>query len=471
MSIFHSARLTRRIIGCVAIPSILLFQGGCATGAPLSKKSPGRLQFAPDDRILVLAPHPDDEALGCAGVIREALSRNLPVRVVYFTNGDNNELSFLLYRRHPVVLPSAVQAMGEVRSREAVAAAGALGLARADLTFLGYPDFGTLRIWEAHWREAAPYQAMLTRATHVAYTNALSPGAPFKAESIVSDLSRVFRGFAPTRVFVSHPSDANPDHMALYLFTQAALWNLEAEMTPRIHPYLVHFPRWPVPHAFAPEQRLDAPEIYDNDIAWQAVPLGAPDIDLKRKAVEAHRSQYAYSSKLLLSFVRSNEIFGDYAELDLASARNAGEPSVEDDPPEARRPEQLTAEELDNYLGIAERRMRVERGNLVIGLKFTRPLSPLVQCSTFCFGHRKNRPFADQPKLRIDLGAAGVACYDNGRKIARPPVQLNRSGRDFVLRIPLSALGDPDLVMTSTRLFMLEVPFDWMPWRTLKVKP
>ena len=419
----------------------------------------------------MLAPHPDDEALGCAGVIREAVSRNLPVRVVYFTNGDNNELSFILYRKHPVVVPSAVQAMGEVRSREAVAAAGALGLARADLTFLGYPDFGTLRIWEAHWREAAPYQAMLTRATHVAYTNALSPGAPFKAESIVSDLSRVFREFAPTRVFVSHPSDANPDHMALYLFTQAALWNLEAEMRPRIHPYLVHFPRWPVPHAFAPEQRLDVPEIYDNDISWRDVPLGASGLDLKRKAVEAHRSQYAYSSKLLLSFVRRNEIFGDLPTVDLTPAQGGNGTSVENDAPEARQTENLTNEERDKYTGMAERRMRIENGDLVIALKLTRPLSPVLQCSTFCFGYKKGRPFPDMPKLRIDVGAAGMACFDNDRQIARQPVSVSRNGKELVVRVPLSVLGEPDLLMTSTRLYMLEIPFDWLPWRTLKVGP
>ena len=28
-----------------------------------------------DDRILILAPHPDDEAIACAGVIQEALKK------------------------------------------------------------------------------------------------------------------------------------------------------------------------------------------------------------------------------------------------------------------------------------------------------------------------------------------------------------------------------------------------------------
>ena len=38
-----------------------------------------------DDRILVLAPHPDDEVLGAAGVIQQAKALGLPVKIVFFT--------------------------------------------------------------------------------------------------------------------------------------------------------------------------------------------------------------------------------------------------------------------------------------------------------------------------------------------------------------------------------------------------
>lgn len=67
------------------------------------------------DRILVLAPHPDDEVLGCGGILQEAAGRGLPLRVAFLTNGDNNELSFILYRKHPVLMPGAVRGMGEMR--------------------------------------------------------------------------------------------------------------------------------------------------------------------------------------------------------------------------------------------------------------------------------------------------------------------------------------------------------------------
>src|SRR5207249_3833424 len=51
------------------------------------------LRLARDDRVLVLAPHPDDEALACGGLVQRALKMRLPVRIVFLTYGDSNEWS------------------------------------------------------------------------------------------------------------------------------------------------------------------------------------------------------------------------------------------------------------------------------------------------------------------------------------------------------------------------------------------
>ena len=67
--------------------TLLLVMAGVAGPARASFGAPGvvfeQLALRPDDRILVLAPHPDDEVLGCAGVIQRALAMGLPVRVVF----------------------------------------------------------------------------------------------------------------------------------------------------------------------------------------------------------------------------------------------------------------------------------------------------------------------------------------------------------------------------------------------------
>lgn len=223
-----------------------LFAGALAVApAGGAGEAPPGLELGAGDRLLVLAPHPDDEVLSSGGLIQHALQRQLPVHVAFLTYGDNNQWAFLLYRKHPVLQPAAVRDMGLVRHEEALAAARALGLAPEALTFLGYPDFRTLAIWARHWDRRPPASSMLTRVTAVPYTNALSPGAPYQGESVLADLKTVLRSFRPTRIMVSHPADHNPDHRALYLFTRVALWDLERELPAERWVYLIHSPRWP----------------------------------------------------------------------------------------------------------------------------------------------------------------------------------------------------------------------------------
>src|SRR5438105_6795742 len=54
------------------------------------------------DRVLVLAPHPDDESLGAAGLIQCAVAAHARVCVVFATNGDNNAWAqrFVEHRWH-----------------------------------------------------------------------------------------------------------------------------------------------------------------------------------------------------------------------------------------------------------------------------------------------------------------------------------------------------------------------------------
>lgn len=50
--------------------------------------------FFNSDKVLILAPHPDDEAIATAGVIQKALKAGSDIKVVFFTNGDFNSTSF-----------------------------------------------------------------------------------------------------------------------------------------------------------------------------------------------------------------------------------------------------------------------------------------------------------------------------------------------------------------------------------------
>ena len=158
------------------------------------------------DRILILAPHPDDETIGAAGIIQEAVARKLPVKVVYLTNGDSNELAFIVYEKRLVFKSSGAIAMGKLRHDEAIAAMSSLGVSPENMIFLGYPDAGTLTIFQQYWGvTAAPFKSLLTRVRNVPYQHSYSFGAPYVGESILRDLKSVLLDFKPTRIFVSHP--------------------------------------------------------------------------------------------------------------------------------------------------------------------------------------------------------------------------------------------------------------------------
>ena len=58
------------------------------------------------DKILVIAPHPDDEALGAGGVIQQALDRGASLKIVYLTSGELNEISSIFYQKLPLLIIS-----------------------------------------------------------------------------------------------------------------------------------------------------------------------------------------------------------------------------------------------------------------------------------------------------------------------------------------------------------------------------
>ncbi|MCX6030033.1 MAG: PIG-L family deacetylase [Chloroflexi bacterium] len=421
------------------------------------------LSFSAADRILILAPHPDDETIACGGVIQKAIAMGLPVRVVFLTYGDNNEWSFALYRRRPELLPGQVEAMGLVRHDEALAAAGVLGLRPEQLTFLGYPDFGTLRVWTSHWGAQPPLRSMLTRVTQVPYANAYRPGAAYKGEEVLADLETILKDFQPTKVFLSHPADHNPDHLALYTFTRVALWDLG--MTPELYPYLVHAPPWPEPRGQAPARPLAPPASLTGAVSWWTSPLSSEEIGRKLIALEAHRTQYEANPRYLPSFIRANELFGDFPETTLHAESAdiglvAGEPGTE-------APEELTDAERAAFVGLEWHTVRRAGNALVLSVALSKPLAEGVALSAYLFGYRPDKPFAAMPKIRVKVGTLSQVVYDQDRALGDTGVQVSRDAHDIVLRVPLALLGDPDRALVYARTYLGDLPLDSAAWRVL----
>lgn len=77
----------------------------------------------------VIAPHPDDEVLGCGGVIARKVSLGARVRVCYLTDGS-------------AALPQLISRadLRALRKQEALAACAALGVPNEDIHFFDFED-------------------------------------------------------------------------------------------------------------------------------------------------------------------------------------------------------------------------------------------------------------------------------------------------------------------------------------------
>ena len=82
-------------------------------------------------RPLILAPHPDDESLGCGGLIAAACAAGRPPLVVILTDGAAS---------HPGSLDYPPPRLARLRQAEALDATARLGLPAERLMFLNFPD-------------------------------------------------------------------------------------------------------------------------------------------------------------------------------------------------------------------------------------------------------------------------------------------------------------------------------------------
>ncbi len=143
--------------------------------------------------VLVIAPHPDDETIGCGGALCLHAAKGHRVAVVFLTSGE-------------LGLKDRARAEAwKIRESEAKAAARQLGVAR--LEFLRLPDW------------------ML--GDH------LKRGARL--------LQPILRAEKPELIYVPHPHDWHPDHQAALPLLRAA-WRGVRVPAPELRAYEVWTP-------------------------------------------------------------------------------------------------------------------------------------------------------------------------------------------------------------------------------------
>jgi len=427
-----------------------------------------------EDRILICAPHPDDETIGCAGLIQQALSLGAKVKVVYLTNGDANQIAFMVYEKRLTFKRNEFIHMGEVRRQEALKAMKFLGLSEDNLIFLGYPDFGTFKIFSQYWSAQRSYKSILTRVKKVPYKENLSYGAPYIGVSVLADLKKIILEFQPNKIFVSHPADTNVDHRAFYLFLQVALRDLRKEIkSPRIYPYLVHCVGWPLPRHYHPELTLEAPHNFlGTQINWLKLELTPGQLKKKYEAILKYKSQTESSAFYLLSFARKNELFGDYSQIQLEKQTSLKEKAVSFFG-FSKMFEDSSSDFPVALKGAAEDKGQISYAladnSLLIRVERTKELNNRYGMQVYIFGYSEKTPFAQMPKLRIISKHKKFRVFDKRTRINPDGISLDLKSNDLTLKVPLEILGNPDFILTSMKVYGGALSVDATGFRKIEI--
>ncbi|MBP9853556.1 MAG: PIG-L family deacetylase [Candidatus Omnitrophica bacterium] len=434
----------------------------------VSQEYPPLPKILPEDRILIIAPHPDDETIAAAGVIQNTLESKSQLRMVWLTNGDSNEYAFLLYKKKPVLKRSAVIKMGTLRRKEAIDAMKVLGVDESQLTFLGYPDFGTMSIFKDFWKSSKSLKSVLTRVRSVPYYSSPSFGKPYIGDSILEDMIRILIEFKPTKIFVTLSSDLNSDHQAAFLFLQVAVWEIKDLIgEPEIYSYLVHSARWPKPKGYHPELAFEPPKRFStSSIQWYTLKLNPEQIEKKREAILKYKSQ-RYKPGYLLAFARSNELFGQYPDIKLYDKEESLDwNSVEK---EMNIESQIYDEDYPGSNTIEEVLYAKTADSLYVKIKSPTYKSRLFGVNLFLYGYKKDKHFSEMPKLRFHFQRPNkVVIYDKRHPVMLPDIKYEYKKREIEVRIPLKLLDNPEMILTSVSSWLRGIPQETTAWRVLE---
>lgn len=271
------------------------------------------LSLATAQRVLVIAPHPDDETLAAGGTIQSLLAQGTRVKVLFMTNGDGQALAPLVLRREFRPRSANYVLTGQHRQVEALEALKVLGVEAKDVYFLGYPDRGLNLLWAGGWTEEYPLRATYTRTTRSPYPRTFNTQARYCGGNVLADIRTILADYRPDLVLVPHADDHHRDHSATNNFVQLAL-ALESTAQPDYQPelwaYLVHYAAYPQQRGLSPTGTLLPPlPLIRAGCEWGRLDLSWDQVEIKARALAAHVTQKRLLGSFLQRFIRRNELF------------------------------------------------------------------------------------------------------------------------------------------------------------------
>ena len=272
------------------------------------------LTIGRDTNLLVIAPHPDDEALGAAGLIQRVRAAGGSVRVVLMTSGDAFPEGVEAERHIRRPGPKDYRDYGNLRERETIAAMEQLGVHRSHLLFLGFPDEGLCYIASTRGvAKARVYKSSYTQRVEPPSADQVVRGVEYRDSDVRRELAAILKAYRPTIIAVATPDDDHPDHGATGILVQEAVDAVRAERggspKPQVLEYLVHHDRWP-----DLKESVDMPLEPPADLPlltgqWRSFALSDREVARKRQVLERYPSQQLVLAPFLKAFGRPNELF------------------------------------------------------------------------------------------------------------------------------------------------------------------
>jgi LmbE family N-acetylglucosaminyl deacetylase len=277
------------------------------------------------DSIVVFAPHPDDEVIGCAGIIMQALARGARVKVVAITSGDGFPAAAagVAHKAVDQVGPDDFFALSRFRQMQSRTALGILGGKDDDLILLGYPDGDLGSLYESTNDKVIRQQFTKKNETYASiqkdyHTSVHGRPAAYKRSSVLGDLVELLTTLEPTEIYVTDGTDGHIDHRAAFWFVRDAAKQVRYKGA--FYTYLVHgLPAWPFPTGVTPnlpfESRKVDGEVAPRALPWpppRRVPLTPVQAQRKLKSIQAHDIPVVgmpQHQSEMESFVKSEEVF------------------------------------------------------------------------------------------------------------------------------------------------------------------
>ena len=426
-----------------------------------------QLQVENYKRILIFAPHCDDETLSSAGVIQKALLGGSKVKVVVMTNGDGFTRAAGQNFGKIRLTPDDYIRFGYLRQYETIHALEDLGLRREDIIFLGYPDRGLRFLWEKYFDSKVSYFSPLTRTFKSPYSNSYQRGVEYKGINVVKNIQSIIKSFEPDLIIYPYSRDQHPDHWATSAFVKFSILTLNYKCEE--WQYLVHRGDWPTPFGKHPQMYLVPPfKLAFTDTKWYQVPLDDYMIERKSNSISDYHSQMKVMRGFLEAFVRQNELF---AKIDSKNAKKyEGDNLFSDKYLVSKEPTH------DIWSLIFEKGADIESifaahdsKNIYIGIKMVGSAKKLISYYLHIRAF-ENYKYLGRMYVLVSGSKMNVIKTMTSPAFSAQNAKMRRKKNQIEIIFPKKDLQNPNMLYLSVRTEFLGRQLDRSAWKVIELK-